>query len=449
MHDPLKSNRSSRLYSTLIGLYPAEHRERFGSEMLQTFSDQCREITHVNRYHFSTLIHWVILWVRTLVDILFNSVKEHLATPNSITGLLDPPGNAPLPWKGVFLVLLPGFIFFIGQVGQLSGVDWFFWLIYRGSYYLILPVIIVWAWKRRFPIWGLIPLGLFFQTLVDKVNRLQYVDTDSLPLSVFRLVLHFQKIYTDIRLGLIVAMVFISALLIWMMIRTYHTTKSAWFWFGGYLLAACAVTTVSSWSFMAAVYSDSLSGAPISVWIEDIKMIVGSSLYPYCAFLLVVSLGALASQRFGRLAMLMPMGYLMSAIIYGRVSNNWPEAGSGEFQLMLAVAVVALLYRFTVALAGPVWVVRSASPQSRKRAGLITLLVPVLFQAVFNLWIFIYYKWNFSLLGIFTSIIQNQVIFAIGIMLAVSTYMDNPDAKEPVPEGRLEQKKSSIAPQEN
>ena len=81
----------------------------------------------------------------------------------------------PLPWKGVALVLAPGLIFFGSQVAQLTGQDWFFLMVYRAGYFLILPVLAAWAWTRRFPVWGLIPLGLLMNTLLSVGYRMQFV----------------------------------------------------------------------------------------------------------------------------------------------------------------------------------------------------------------------------------------------------------------------------------
>ena len=80
--------------------------------------------------------------------------------------MLEAVPNKPLPWKGVVLVLIPGIVFMVGQIGQLAGEDWFFLLVRRAAYYLIVPVLLVWFVKRKFPIWGLIPLGMIYRTSV-------------------------------------------------------------------------------------------------------------------------------------------------------------------------------------------------------------------------------------------------------------------------------------------
>ena len=66
----------------------------------------------------------------------------------------------------MLLVLIPGLIFFVSQIEQVTSTnDWFFFAYYRAAYFLILPVLLVWMFTRRFPVWGLIPFGLLYGTL--------------------------------------------------------------------------------------------------------------------------------------------------------------------------------------------------------------------------------------------------------------------------------------------
>ena len=161
----MKTNRwialSQRLYRWLLHLYPQAYRTTYESEMFHVFTDQCRE-AYAQRGRLAMLS----LWLRTLVDVGVTVVREHLSDPQAKVGLLEAMPNAPLPWKGVLLVLIPGLIFFVSQIEQVtSGNDWFFLAFYRAGYFLILPVLLVWVLTRRFPVWGLIPFGLLYETL--------------------------------------------------------------------------------------------------------------------------------------------------------------------------------------------------------------------------------------------------------------------------------------------
>jgi hypothetical protein len=94
--------------------------------MLQVFTDQLRDAYQANegRGVFS-------VWVRTLWDLGVSALKEQFSSPHLTAGLLEAVPNTPLPWKGVVLVLVPGLVFFIAQIVQLSGQDLFFLMVYR------------------------------------------------------------------------------------------------------------------------------------------------------------------------------------------------------------------------------------------------------------------------------------------------------------------------------
>src|SRR5512138_239100 len=147
---------SQRVYRWLLHLYPQEYRKTYEEEMFHLFTDQCCEA-----YKQQDRWGMLSLWLRTLPDVGISALHEHISDPQASLGLLEAVPNAPLPWKGVLLVLIPGLIFFVSQIEQVtSSNDWFFIAFYRAGYFLILPVLIVWALTRRFPVWGLIPFGL-------------------------------------------------------------------------------------------------------------------------------------------------------------------------------------------------------------------------------------------------------------------------------------------------
>jgi hypothetical protein len=150
---------SKRAYARLLTLYPQAHRQAYGQSMLQVFGDQCRE-AHTGRGRLGLLA----LWLRTLFDLAISVLREHLTDPNAASGLIDAPRGKPLPWKGAILVLLPGLVFFVAQIAQMNGETWYMYVVRRAAYFLILPVLVAWVWKRRFPVWGLMPLGLLIQT---------------------------------------------------------------------------------------------------------------------------------------------------------------------------------------------------------------------------------------------------------------------------------------------
>lgn len=99
-------NISRWVYSWLLNLYPERHRAEYGADMLQVFTDQCRSASRARKR-----LEFIALWIRTLIDLGINVFREHFTSPHSSLGLLEAVPNAPLPWKGVALVLVPGLIF--------------------------------------------------------------------------------------------------------------------------------------------------------------------------------------------------------------------------------------------------------------------------------------------------------------------------------------------------
>lgn len=129
---------SRKLYAALLTLYPQEHRAEFGDPMRQVFQDQCR-----SAYAQQGAFGIFLLWLRTLPDLGYSALLEHVTSPRAAWGLMEPVPNAPLPWKGVFLILLPGLVYLVSQVAQLvTGETWFYFVTYRVTFFLILPPII-------------------------------------------------------------------------------------------------------------------------------------------------------------------------------------------------------------------------------------------------------------------------------------------------------------------
>jgi hypothetical protein len=151
---------SQKVYKTLLNLYPKAYREEYAVEMLQVFHDESKSL-----YESKGVAHMLLIWLKIIPDLGFTVVREHLALPTATWGLMEPVPNAPLPWKGVFLVLLPGLVYLIAQIEQFAGNYRYTWIYYRAAFYLMIPVVLVWIFTKRYPIWGLIPLGLFYHLL--------------------------------------------------------------------------------------------------------------------------------------------------------------------------------------------------------------------------------------------------------------------------------------------
>lgn len=90
------------IYARLLALYPAGYRAEYGADMLQLFTDQCRAAARERPW-----LAFLGLWLRTLADLGVSALREHMTAPHTWQGLLEAIPNAPLPWGGVALVLLP------------------------------------------------------------------------------------------------------------------------------------------------------------------------------------------------------------------------------------------------------------------------------------------------------------------------------------------------------
>jgi hypothetical protein len=453
---------SRRWYARLLGLYPREFRNEYGASMLQVFNDQCRSAQHDNGTR-----GMVFLWVRTLVDLAASVLREHIASPSASSGLLEAVPNKPLPWKGVALVLIPCLVFFAGQIGQLAGQDWFFLLTRRAAYFLIIPVLVVWLFTRKFPIWGLIPLGMFFRNFINIGSNIEYVisktqsviaDPSRPPLArlyqAYPWVMDFQANIigllrthlTEIR---ILAATILLSSMVFLFIRIARRRgypRAARAWTGIFIMLTLVDSSIFS-GFI--IYLKEYSWNPATMigsgdfprMLDNISSLVYSNFTIDFGFLILILLGALLAWRHGRLALLLPLGYLIPTIIVGRLDYD-PRMP----YLLFWASVVVLAYRVLVAWIAPIWVVRSASAQAQRRAGTIGLLAAIGILVIAHIG---YMFANFALYGwkvdisFFYYTVSPELITLAGIALAVSLYKaENPInsaiRKNPIASGEIE-----------
>jgi hypothetical protein len=414
---------SQQLYRWLLRLYPQAYRSTYESEMFRLFTDQCREA-----YTGQGRLGIFLLWLRTFMDVGVTVIREHLSDPHAKAGLLEAAPNKPLPWKGVLLVLIPGLIFFISQVEQVtSNNDWFFLAFYRAGYFLILPVLLVWLLTRRFPVWGLIPLGLLYETLW---NYSQRFDLGSLPF-----IGHFffedtvvvfgteMGIYTlRYLLGAFTSVVLLGAL-IWYHIRLGQIPRRAWKWLGLYGLLILLGVAGEMYR-----YADWWTEQGMREYFLQIPL---WDLYQSLPFLLLVFIGLLFARKLGGLTFLIILGFLLPTILFGRYGNY----GSAEEPIpFYVVSLAVLVYRFVVALIAPVWLVRAASIPGRQRAAAIPVAIAILCHMSLN---FIGSLAWAGAIGYPTTLFElvmnswGQLILAAGLGLAVTLYL--PRERDQVP----------------
>jgi heme/copper-type cytochrome/quinol oxidase subunit 4 len=426
---------SRRVYTWLLGLYPQEHRSEYGAEMVRLFTDQCRSA--INQRGRPGL---VALWLRTLGDLGKTALIEHLSSPQAKNGLLQATPGMALPWKGVLLVLIPGLVFFISQIGQLTGEDWFFSTLRWASYAFLAPVLIVWWRARKFPVWGLVPLGLAFYALAQQKIFSWLYDTSLLFILPLKRLLQPDRypLVGDGMLGVPFLTVVLLTILAVIVFRRQKLGRAAGLWQGIYI----AIVLSPLFAGLIDMLKGYLSGTKsITLFMFHINPLVFDLVNTYTAslFLILIFLGSLIARRQGQAAMLLLLGYLLPVVLYGTYQTDAFGTTASIPPVWIHTAV--FIYRLCIAILAPVWLVRSAS-RRQTLAAMIPVGIALLSQAGLHIAQSIYwnsqslYKWSLSdIVGTFS---KPMVIIA-GFLLAlvlyrshVSAEQENPPADAPV-----------------
>ncbi len=417
---------SQRLYRWLLRLYPQSYRTDYEAEMFHLFTDQCREA-----YKRMGKLGVLSLWLRTLADVGVSVVREHLSDPNSKVGLLEAAPDRPLPWKGVLLVLIPGMIFFASQVEQVtSSNDWFFFAFYRAGYFLILPVLLIWLLTRRFPVWGLIPLGLLYGILRSYTpNYVLYRLYDSQKyfflkhLSPFELATVNDLMGQGYLMAVSVCVVLLCGL-IWYLAHRQQIPRNAWKWLGLYVLLLILGAAGETYNFATFIYPN----WPPAEGRQQLFQTPLWSLYSSLPLLLLIFVGVFFAHKYKGFSFLVLLGYLLPAVIFGRYDASQHPVP------FYVISLAVLLYRFVVALVAPVWLVRSASVPGRQRAAIIPVAIAILCHVFLNIVVYLAWAKQFasSSNGLnFALNIWSQLIVGAGLGLAVALYL--PREKEQIP----------------
>ncbi len=422
----MKTNRwielSQRFYRQLLRLYPQAHRTTYETEMFRFFTSQCREA-----YQQRGRLGILLLWLRTFVDVGKTVVIEHISDPNARAGLLEAAPNAPLPWKGVFLVLIPGLVFFISQVAQVTtDKDWFFYAYYRAAYFLIVPVLLVWIFTRRFPVWGLIPLGLLFGTLQSYnpgylLRKIPFLPHSEVMWKGFGFAL---DPYYIVPISVCLALL---CILIWYAARNRRLSMPLWLWLAVYMALIIFQLVVVIQREYSQNVANGFDWRFIKLFIAQVPL---SYLYSSLPFLLLVFIGSLFVHQHRGLSFLLLLGYLLPTIVIGRYGEG---INSVPFS---AVVLTVLVYRIIVALVAPIWLTRAVSFPDQRRAAAIPVAMAVFchiaLNIILNLALANQYTYQLSFLD-YVSSIWNQLIVVVGIALAVPLYFPG-------------QKNSSVSP---
>ncbi len=410
---------SRKIYSAFLALYPHEHRSEYGESMRQVFTDQCR-----SAYAQKGVLGLLALWLRTLPDLGYTALLEHLTSPSATWGLLEPVPNAPLPWKGVFLILLPGLVYLISQIAQLSGQPWYMTVYYRAAFFLIIPVLIVWAITRRFPLWGLIPLGLLYRLIQEIGYQLIVLQPDSFSSNpVLNQILTFTRLIQQNLWLLIIPIILAVVFLAWRAASRQKLSRTFWLWLGVYLLAVLTQVTGDTQAFLqhARQIAPNLSVTQHKMYLEFIT----NQIYEITSFLLLIFGGTLFTRRHGFFAILLPVGYILPMLVVGM---PWYDLASNPLAL-IAVSAAVLGYRTLLSFVGPIWIARSGSLASKKRAVLVSttlaLGIHILMQFFPSL-AYPIYEYQPSTFAVLLS----EIELISGICLGVALYQETQPAAD-------------------
>jgi hypothetical protein len=425
----MKTNRwiesSRQFFVWLLHLYPGEHRLAYANCMQQVFTDTCRE-------SYQKKGGWgiILLWLRVLPDLGYTAVLEHLSSPRAAWGLMEPVPNAPLPWKGVFMILLPGLVYLVSQIAQLTGQPWYLVVYYRAAFFLIIPVLLVWVITRRFPLWGLIPVGLLFK-LVQEIGY-QFVVLHPDVFSSNALLNLILTVAKQVQGNPLVPTGIMAAVIILLgvrYVRTHKPVRGFWIWGGLYLLLAIVkeVVTIMTWSND---YSMGYQG--LMPWSEMWAMLYANfqwDIFNLTAFLLLIFLGTLFTRRHGFFAILIVVGYILPTILVG---TPW-DLDSNQ---LLIVSIAVMLYRTLLSIIAPVWMSRTSSQIGKKRVVIFSIAAALAVHAVMQFYPLIFYSQPYSIGSQWiTSVVLEELKLVSAILLAIVLYQDEPS--KPVVSGQV------------
>jgi hypothetical protein len=293
---------------------------------------------------------------------------------------MEPVPNAPLPWKGVFMILLPGLVYLVSQIAQLTGQAWYMTVYYRAAFVLILPVLAVWAITRRFPIWGLIPAGLLYKLVQEIGYQLIVLHPDvfsSNPL--LNTILTFAKMIQKELLILVVVFIAGIVLLAVRYIRQQKPARGFWIWGGAYLVLALAQTINGLQWLPGFVQENTPFFVQSEIW-NMLHAAIAWDLYNLSAFLLLIFIGTLFTRRHGFFSILILVGYILPTIVIGTPLDL--DMLPNQTLVVAVISAAVLAYRGLLSLIAPIWMSRTRTQTGKKRAVIISIALALAVHAV-------------------------------------------------------------------
>jgi hypothetical protein len=409
---------SRSLYATLLNLYPREYRETYAVPMMQVFTDQC--LSAYQEHGFWGIIRF---WLRIIPDLGYTALLEHFTAPTARWGLMEPVANAPLPWKGVILILLPGLVYLVSQIAQLTGSPWYMTVYYRAAFLLIIPVLIVWAVTRRFPIWGLIPVGLLFRLVQEIGYQMIVVHPDVFSSNMLlNSILNLAKL---IQADPMVLSLFIIPLIVFLAVRYLKKAGSSrlfWIWLGLFLVLSMAPMMIGMISLDNFYRSEFITMSFHEFW-PMYRMSISWEFYNMTVLLLLVFLGTLFTKRHGFYSIFIMVGYILPVMVVGM---PWDLDMLPNKAFVVAILTIAVLgYRAMLSIVAPIWMSRTPKEKDKKRAVIISITIALAIHAVMQFFYPIFYPdygnitWSW-----FASVFFEEGKLISAILLALSLYQD-------------------------
>jgi hypothetical protein len=177
---------------------------------------------------------------------------------------------------------------------------------------------------------------------------------------------------------------------------------------------------IHAWIYLLKVSSADMLYGNIPSMLQDVAYSAFYAFLPTVGFLLLILVGMLLARRHDRLALLMPLGYLIPAVVLGKFDNSNVLPYS-----LFWISVTVLVYRVLVTLVAPIWIVRSASDRAKKRAGVIALAaaagILVLAHAGYFFATLAAYGWDLEWTDYYYYFSPDLMIL-VGMALAITLY---------------------------
>ena len=267
---------------------------------------------------------------------------------------------------------------------------------YRGALVLILPVLLVWAIKRRFPIWGLIPLGLLYRLIMEIGYQVIMIYGEAYSANpILNFIVTTEKIYETnipfVDIMLAIAIIFLAV----RYIKREQPAHRFWVWLVGYFVLILSQFINSFYAIYQYETLDLLSFAAIKEILSTYQASFAWDLYYQLALLLLVFITTLFIRRHGFYAILILVGYTLPTMLIG---TTWNFDELTNPALAIAVSTVVILaYRFLLALVVPVWMARTPRQSGKKQAIIYSVLLALVIQTAAHFFQTIFYAQPFYL----------------------------------------------------